>query len=335
MGGKRVGRGLPCDSWPRPSLTAPLPPSLAQGLGWPAIARLLTVWFAPAERGTYWALASTSQNVGAALAPLAVAAALPRGWAAGLLAPAGVGLAAAAMPLLLTPRRGPSGAASPPREPLWPQLRSRVLPNVRFWCVCCANLCGIFGRSAVRSWLGVYASEQAVLPDAAASALVTTFEMGGVLGSLAAGPASDRLASGRRAPVLALYMLLAAAGVASLSASLPPAPPAPETSAPPPAAPLCAAAIGCGAYGALTLIGLLAIEVSHPRTAGLATAVHGAVGQFGYVLSGYPLSRAIETGGWPAFSAACVTAFLAGAAALLASSRAGTARGGGARQKVD
>lgn len=335
MGGKRVRRGLPCDTRSFLPPTAPPSPSLAQGLGWPAVAKLLTVWYAPAERGTYWALASTSQNVGAALAPLVVAAALPWGWAAGMLAPAGVGLAATAMPLLMIPHLGPSGAPAPPAGPLWPQLRDRVLPNAAFWCICCANMCGVFGRSGVRSWLGVYSTEAFALSDTAASALVTAFEIGGLLGCLAAGPASDYLAGGRRAPVLTVFMLLAAAAVSSLPSSLTHALPPTEAGAAPTTAPLCAALIGGGAYGALALIGLLAIEVSDPGSAGLATAVHGAVGQFGYVLSGYPLSRVVEASGWHVFPATCSAAFLAGAAALLASTEVRLRSRQRARDKVD
>lgn len=52
-----------------------------QGWGWPPIARLMTRWYHPAERGRWWAIVSVSQNVGTAIAPLVVGYATTMAWA--------------------------------------------------------------------------------------------------------------------------------------------------------------------------------------------------------------------------------------------------------------
>ncbi len=43
---------------------------ISQGLGAPACARLLTVWYRSEERGTFWSLWTASNNVGGFLAPI-------------------------------------------------------------------------------------------------------------------------------------------------------------------------------------------------------------------------------------------------------------------------
>ncbi len=71
---------------------------LAQAAIWPALTRVFMAWYPnPAQRGTWYAVLATSQNAGAALAPLLTdAAARAFGWRARVLVPAVLAISFAA-----------------------------------------------------------------------------------------------------------------------------------------------------------------------------------------------------------------------------------------------
>jgi len=90
-----------------------------QGCGAPACASVLTRWYAPGERGTYWGAWSASHNLGGFLSPVLVgAAATALGWRWGMWAPAAVGAAVAAF-ILAAVRDSPEacGFAAAPGSP--------------------------------------------------------------------------------------------------------------------------------------------------------------------------------------------------------------------------
>ncbi|KAG2501306.1 hypothetical protein HYH03_001104 [Edaphochlamys debaryana] len=90
---------------------------LMQGVGAPSCARMLTSWFATAERGTYWGLWNVAHNTGGFLSPLiAASAASAFGWRWGMWAPGLVALALGAY-VLLACRDSPQAAGFNPVEP--------------------------------------------------------------------------------------------------------------------------------------------------------------------------------------------------------------------------
>jgi len=97
---------------------------LLQGTGAPACARLLTRWFHSAERGTWWGIWTTSNNLGAFLAPViaGTAGACARGgWVGGQPQGAAPGPGAAAE--AEAEAEADPGATGPRRPPPCPQPR--------------------------------------------------------------------------------------------------------------------------------------------------------------------------------------------------------------------
>ena len=102
---------------------------LAQSIIWPALMRIFMAWFpAPAQRGTWYAILATSQNVGAAIAPLVTdAAAQTFGWRARVAVPALIAVSFAAFILSFLPDKpslSPSSSvydAPPPSTPTRPR----------------------------------------------------------------------------------------------------------------------------------------------------------------------------------------------------------------------
>ncbi len=62
-----------------------------QGWGWPPCAKLLTSWYSRSERGFWWSLWNTCQNVSGALIPISIGfIAVTYGWRYGFIVP-GIG----------------------------------------------------------------------------------------------------------------------------------------------------------------------------------------------------------------------------------------------------
>jgi sugar phosphate permease len=327
----------------------------AQGLVWPALVRVFFAWFPdPRSRGAAYAALSVSQNVGAALAPLALAPLVARGgWAAALVAPGLVALVFAAALARLLPPGPPAPASAPAPAPAAapapaPALSSSVSSSASSvapappgmlaavaavardrvqWALALAYLGVSLARTGVPLWTPALAPRAvAALAGGGADAGVgvgvvvaalVAFEMGGLGGGLACGAVSDRFFGGRRAAPMAMASVAAAPLLLALSGWVSDGV---AVAAPMPASTATSVVVSVwAALGALlqvphVLLGLASRETADPRVGSTAGGLVKAVGQLGGAAAGWPLSRLAADAGWG--TVVTVMAVAAGLAAV-------------------
>lgn len=281
-----------------------------QGWGWPPCARLLTHWYSRKERGRWWAIWNTSHNVGGALVPLLIAACLMlfASWRIAMVIP---GILAAFIGFYVINRlRGvpatlglpaieeykndyqPKAAKDSAKKlPMLEILMKYVIKNKYIWMLAISYVLVYVVRTALNDWGAVYLNEKGA-SVANADICMSFFEIGGFLGSLAAGWCSDLIFKGKRGPVNVLYsvgIVFAVAGFWLI-----------------PGANLVLHgilifAIGFLVFGPQMLIGMAAAELTHKEAAGTSTGFIGLFGYIGAALSGFPLGWIEQTSGWNGF----------------------------------
>jgi OPA family sugar phosphate sensor protein UhpC-like MFS transporter len=125
-----------------------------------------------------------------------------------------------------------------------------------------------------------------------AGTCVCCFELGGVLGSLAAGWGSDILFKGRRMPVNVLFtcgILVALVGFRMMTGY------APILDG------IYLFLFGFLIFGPQMLIGLACAELSHKKAAATATGFSGCFSYLGAAAAGGPLGALMNTWGWDSF----------------------------------
>ena len=312
-------------------------------LGFPACAKLIGAWFAPQERGTYWGMLNISLNVGAAGAPVLVAAAATRfGWRLGMLLPAlmAVLMAGVAGALIVD---SPAKAGLPP-TPVLPadddpraegktrqgkgsapalkavmtQLYGGVLTSRTVWVLAAAYFFVYVMRQALSSWTVFYLLQHAgvaSLPEAGLR--VSGLEIGGLLGSVSAGYLSDVCirrartagAIGLRVRVILGYLLLTATAGSLFFAT--------AASAWPPLQWGLFALTGVGLYGPQLLVGLCSTECVDGKFAGTSTGFVGLAAYAGAALAGLPMSMLVGRFGWGALKVVVVACCVVVAGLLL------------------
>lgn len=297
-----------------------------QGWGWPPCARLLTHWYSQKERGTWWGFWSTSHSVGGALIPVIAAfSAQFLGWRYAMYLP-GVLSILVGFFIINRLRDTPQSVGLPsiekfkndyPDDPSNGEERELsvkeilfkyVLRNRYIWILAISYFFVYVIRTAINDWTVLYLVEVKNYSLIAAGASVAWFEIGGILGSLAAGWMSDKIFNGRRGPINVLFCLICIFAILALWVT-------------PNAALLMDStilfAIGVFVFGPQMLIGIAAAELSHKKAAGTATGFIGWVAYLGAASAGYPLGKITQFWGWQGFfyvvigCAALSTLFLA------------------------
>lgn len=281
---------------------------LVQGAGAGASAKMLTAWFSRKERGLFWALWSTSANIGAFFAPIVCAALAsgPLGFRAGLIVPGAFAVAVAIVvaPLMSSSPRG--ARLVPPWETethrgveegkgeggkvSWRRaFVEGVLKNRTIWGLAVAYFFVYFVRSGMKSWLHFWLLNARKVGAAEAAYRVSGMEIGGIVGTFSAGIVSDA-ADGRRVLVTIAYLI--GVVVALVAMWLVPG-----------GWPLYDFAVisvlGFMINGPQMMIGLIGAEVSNKRVVATATGVLGWISYLGAAASGFPLSIIINRFGWP------------------------------------
>ncbi len=276
-----------------------------QGWGWPPCAKLLTHWYSQNERGTWWGLWNSSHNVGGAIIPLLVGlCAQLWGWRWGMIAPGLVGIGVGLF-LLYCLRDTPRSLGLPDIEtfrgdvipkniqeetPSVKELLFKyVLNNGYIWLLAIAYFFVYLIRGAINDWAALYLMETRGYSLVLASGSIVWFEVGGLVGSLAAGWFSDKIFKGKRGPVNVLFSigaLFALLGLwilpwNSLVTDY-----------------LLIFVSGFFIFGPQMLIGIAAAELSHKKAAGSATGFIGWVAYVGMAFAGYPLGKVMEVSGW-------------------------------------
>uniref|UniRef100_A0A7R9V7P4 Major facilitator superfamily (MFS) profile domain-containing protein n=1 Tax=Chlamydomonas euryale TaxID=1486919 RepID=A0A7R9V7P4_9CHLO len=306
-----------------------------QGVGGPCCARILTTWFAGSERGTYWGMWNIAHNLGGFAAPLVAGGfAKAMGWQWGMWAPGCIGLAVGIF-VLLACKDKPEDIGYPPVEPvqdkpkkqddkkadspgIWDSLLNNVLKNPFIWGMALTYFFIYVVRQGVTSWFVFYLLKEKGVEDAAQAAVrVSGLELGGLMGSLIAGKASDWLISrsggkggnvGQRVKVVMAYTVGIAASLLAFQA-IPGTLPWLQW--------FNVFMIGFFIYGPQMLIGLCGAEMVGPQTVGASEGFLGWVAYLGAANAGIPLSIIVKQFGWDAYFGTLIVA--CGLAVLLLS----------------
>lgn len=273
---------------------------LVQGVGAGASAKMLTSWFTRKERGFFWALWSTSANVGGFLSPIVCGwlAASAGGFRSGLMIPGAfaIGLALLIIPLMKSSPKD-AGLDVPwetekvekKESASWKEaFVEGVLKNKIIWALAVAYFFVYLVRSGTKSWLHFWLLDTRGVSAAEAAYRVSGMEIGGILGTFSAGLVSD-WADGRRVAVTLAYLVGAVASI-YITWVLPGGKPLWDF--------LAISVIGFLINGPQMIIGLIGAEVSDKRVVATATGVLGWISYLGAAASGFPLSSVIKRFGW-------------------------------------
>jgi OPA family sugar phosphate sensor protein UhpC-like MFS transporter len=282
-----------------------------QGWGWPPCAKLLTHWYSQKERGTWWGMQNSSHNVGAALIPLLVGLAAQHfGWRYGMYTAGSLSIIIGVVIFWML-RDTPSTLGLPSIERFKqdedPSLLSQeneitfkdllfkyILNNAYLWILGVSYFFVYLIRGAISEWTPLFLMETRGYQLVTANAAITWFEVGGLVGSLVAGWASDKIFSGRRGPVNILFAASVVAAICALWLF-------PITTVL--VDYLLVFTIGFLIFGPQMLIGMAAVELSHKKAAGGATGFIGFIAYLGMANAGYPLTKVMESMGWNGFFA--------------------------------
>ncbi len=282
-----------------------------QGWGWPGCAKLLTHWYSQSERGRWWSFWSTSHNLGGALIPIVAAICAEHwGWRCAMYIPGFICIGSGLF-LMNRLRDTPQSLGLPPIEKFrndYPNNRSKetgerelsvkeilfeyVLKNKFIWILAFAQFFNGIIRTAVNDWSMLYLMEVKNYTALEAGFCVCWFEIGGFLGMLTAGWASDLFFRGRRNPINAIFT---AAILGVLFVFKTAALPWPILDA------IILFSFGFFIFGPQMLIGLSAAELSHKKAAATATGFAGCFAYLGAAAAGGPLGALVKLSGWDGY----------------------------------
>lgn len=176
----------------------------AQSMGFPPIARGLTIWYEPEGKATRWALWTTSHQAGTA-AVLALTAVILHGtdnnWRMCFYIPGAICIVTGiAMFFALADTPESKGLpkvvpfacdAKEDTEDYWGVFFRRVVFNKQLWVIAMINLCVYIIRFGTLDWAAKFMIERKGYAPAAAAAMAASIPLFGIAGVLVAGWVSD------------------------------------------------------------------------------------------------------------------------------------------------
>ncbi|ASG67890.1 glycerol-3-phosphate transporter [Francisella halioticida] len=261
----------------------------AQGMGWPACARIMTHWFCANERGTKMGIWNTAHNVGAgclAIVVVPIGLFLFNGDWHGLFYVAGALCISIGILILIFGADTPQSLGLPAievykgyttaeehheKEFLAKEIFFKyVLNNKWVWLIATANAFVYCARYGLGSWAPYYLVHVKHLSTSDGLIAYAMFELPAIPGTIIIGWLTDRFFGSRRAPMSVICMILFICALlvywysstpVILWASL--------------------SAMGILIYGPVALIGILALDLVPKKAGGTAA---GFTGLFGYFL---------------------------------------------------
>lgn len=255
---------------------------------------------------------STSHNLGGALIPLVVAFAVSQwGWRGSMFLPGAICVLASFW-LFNRLRDVPQSLGLPavekfkgdsdgfsqqsPVSSTSLSMKNLIIQNIltskAIWILALSYFFVYVVRTAVSDWGMLYLIQVKNLSNLEAASSITWFEVGGFMGSLAGGLASDKFFRGQRVP----YMILCAVGLLLVTIGIWYLP----TNS------LLLANLVFGAHGFLIfgpqlLVGLAAAEFVQKEVACTANGFAGCFAYVGAAFTGYPLGKIIDLWQWQGF----------------------------------
>ncbi|XP_069470495.1 glucose-6-phosphate exchanger SLC37A4 isoform X1 [Ambystoma mexicanum] len=175
---------------------------LAQGFGWPPCGKILRKWFEPSQFGTWWAVLSTSMNLAGSVGPIiATVLAASYSWRSTLSVSGLICVAVAFVCLAMIknepadvglrniepgPKKGKKGSSSDEST-----LREFLL-SPYLWLLSGGYLV-VFGvKTCCTDWGQLFLIQEKEQSLLMGSSYMSALEVGGLVGSIAAGYLSDR-----------------------------------------------------------------------------------------------------------------------------------------------
>ncbi|KAG8434601.1 hypothetical protein GDO86_012829 [Hymenochirus boettgeri] len=293
---------------------------LAQGLGWPPCGKVLRKWFEPSQFGTWWAVLSTSMNLAGSVGPIiATLVASSYSWRSTLSLSGLICVGASFVCLILIknepsdiglkniepgPKKGKQGSQSEDETTLKDFLLSPYL-----WLLCAGYLV-VFGvKTCCTDWGQLFLIQDKGQSALIGSSYMSALEVGGLVGSIAAGLLSDRavakvglrsrgnprhglLLSMMAGMALSLYLFRVTVTAGSSKVWIL----------------ILGAAFGFSSYGPIALFGVIANESAPSKFCGTSHAIVALSANVGGFLAGLPFSTVAKYYGWnTAFWAAEIT----------------------------
>lgn len=286
---------------------------LMQATGWPGTTKAMAEHTSALDRGRVMGLWSTCYTVGGiAASALATYLLAHHGWRAAFQLPALWLFATGVIVLVLLPD-GRAGRAPEPSAAGEAASGTRsLLRDPVIYAYAASYFCLKLIRYSLLFWLPYYLHTAVGFDEEHSGYLSTAFEIGGVVGSVGLGHASDRLARSRA--FAALLSLLGLACALALYAVLHVAAPAYHFAA--------IALIGALLFGPDSLLsGAAAQEAGGPRASATAVSLVNACGSAGALLQG-ALTLGVERAfGWNGLFYAFLALSLLAAACLAPAAR--------------
>ncbi|KAM9733342.1 glucose-6-phosphate exchanger SLC37A4a [Menidia menidia] len=282
---------------------------LGQGLGWPPCGRVLRKWFEPSQFGTWWAVLSCSMNLAGSLGPIiATVLAQSYSWRAILSVSGTVCLAVSFLCLLVikneprdvglpnveaSSKKGKGGSSS--NE----STLSEFLLSPYLWLLSVSYLV-VFGvKTACTDWGQLFLIQDKGQSTLMGSSYMSALEVGGLLGSLAAGYLSDKAVARQGMKVYGnprhfiLIWMMAGMFVSMYLFRVTVTPDSPKVWI------LSLGAVfGFSSYGPIALFGVIANESAPSNYCGTSHAIVALMANIGGFLSGLPFSTIAKHHGW-------------------------------------
>ncbi|XP_056650234.1 glucose-6-phosphate exchanger SLC37A4 isoform X2 [Monodelphis domestica] len=282
---------------------------LAQGLGWPPCGKVLRKWFEPSQFGTWWSILSTSMNLAGGLGPIMVTILAQNYSWRSILALSGALCVVVSFLCLLfiqnepadvglrnidpTPKKGKKGSQDDE------STLQELLLSPYLWVLSIGYLV-VFGvKTCCTDWGQFFLIQEKGQSALVGSSYMSALEVGGLVGSIAAGYLSDRSMAkvglteyGSPRHGLLLFMMAGMVGSMYLFRVT-------VTSDSPKLWILILGAIfGFSSYGPIALFGVIANESAPPNLCGTSHAIVGLMANVGGFLAGLPFSTIAKHYSW-------------------------------------
>lgn len=281
---------------------------LAQGLGWPAIAKLLKNWFEPSELGTWWSMASASANVSGCVAPFLAAFIIKSyGWRSSLLFVGGLTILAAVTSYLFivdSPKAiSPSKKeAKDKKSPKKSNASVKLLLGAKFiWVISACYLVASLIKTCITDWSQMYLMTDCHQSSLVASSFISSMEFGGFFGGIAAGYLSDLYMSrsgpalparGHPRMVIALVFALVTGVCLHLLYYFV------NQDTPTILINQLGILIGASVYGQIAIFGVVATQSVVSELSGTSHAIAALSANIGSIVAGLPLATLAKNSSW-------------------------------------
>uniref|UniRef100_A0A3B5A5A6 Glucose-6-phosphate translocase-like n=1 Tax=Stegastes partitus TaxID=144197 RepID=A0A3B5A5A6_9TELE len=269
---------------------------LGQGCGWPPCGKVLRKWYEPSQFGTWWSVLSCSMNLAGSLGPILVTVLLQYYDWRTILTMSGVFCAAFSFVCLVFVKNEPTDVGLPSNGE---STLSEFLLSPFLWVLSLGYLV-VFGvKTAATDWGQLFLMQEKGQTVLMGSTYMSALEVGGFVGSLAAGFISDRAVARQGLGTHGnprhglLIAMMAGMYVSMYLFRVTITPEVPQIWIL-----LLGAAFGFSSYGPIALFGVIASESAPSNFCGTSHAVVALMANVGAFMAGLPFSTIAKQHSW-------------------------------------